>query len=120
MLLACLHFFACSQPADETGKKKGGICIHAVVATPKASNCGPCTGGSPTCDIKYYTYCSNENRAEDCTEYDASCNATMDFKADYNDTIAYYDDKSCETEGYTITCPNPRYKAAAPEHCPPY
>lgn len=109
----------CVQGDDEA-RKKEGICIHGMSVIPKDSNCGTCTAGSPACDTKYYTYCSDEKRPEDCTNHSAVCSTSMSTKADYDDTITYYDGgKRCESSGYTVTCSNPKYKASDAAYCPP-
>ncbi|HNJ66130.1 MAG TPA: hypothetical protein PKW28_09555 [Turneriella sp.] len=119
--LVCLGILpaGCALLEDDA-KKKEGICIHGMSVIPKDNNCGTCTAGSPTCDTKYYTYCSDEKKTEDCTNQSAACSLSMTTKADYDDTITFYDGgKRCDTSGYTVTCSNPKYKASDAAYCPP-
>lgn len=119
LVLIAVVGLSCNLLEDES-KKKAGICIHGMSVVPKASDCTACTGGSPTCDTKYYTYCSDEKKSADCINLSAACSAAMTTKADYDDTITFYDGgKQCDTSGYTVTCSNSKYKAAAAEYCPP-
>lgn len=105
---------------DDDAKKKEGICIHGMLVVPKANDCSACVGGSPACDTKYYTYCSDEKKSDDCINQSAACNVSMATKAEYDDTITFYDDgKRCDTSGYTVTCSNPKYKASDVAYCPP-
>lgn len=117
---ATLLSLGCEATNPEEDNKKAGICIHSLIVTPKANDCTACTAGSPTCDAKAYTYCSDEKKADDCLDHSATCSTAMSTKADYSDTTTFYDGgKKCDTNGYTIPCANPKYKAASAEYCPP-
>lgn len=120
LLVSVMAFLSgCVNEDDEA--KKSGICIHGTTMTPKAAGCAACTGGSPTCDNKYYTYCTDEKKSDDCKNLSATCTTTMSTLGDYDDVITYYDgNKKCNTSGYTLACPgNAKYLVSDLTFCPP-
>ncbi|MFO1469934.1 MAG: hypothetical protein U1F27_02690 [Turneriella sp.] len=125
MRLAALAIFSfvfagCTVQDDEA--KKSGICIHGTSMTPKATDCTTCAAPpAANCDNKYYTYCTNEKKSDNCKNLSAICNTSMTTKGDYDDVITYYDgNKKCDTSGYTLTCPgNSSYFVSDLTFCPP-
>ena len=119
LLIVAAIFSGCVAQDDEA--KKSGICIHGTTMTPKAAGCGTCSAGSPTCDTKYYTYCTDEKKSDDCKNLSAVCTASMTTPGNYDDVITYYDgNKKCSTSGYTLTCPgNSKYLVSDLSFCPP-
>lgn len=105
----------CANEDEEA--KKAGICIHGTTVTTKGANCSACAG---TCATQYYTYCTDEKKADDCKNLSAACSTAAGDK-EYDDVITFYDGgKKCNTNGYTVACSsNPKYFAADAAYCPP-
>lgn len=91
---------------------KPGICIHSTTITQKT---GSCAGGNASQRIA--TYCTDEKKEADCKNLSVGCASTT--LTDYDDTIIWYDNKKCDENAYTSSCPNNlTYKVSNTAFCP--
>jgi hypothetical protein len=93
-------------------KDKEGICVHSTTITTKT---GSCAGSNASQRIA--TYCTDEKKEGDCKNLSVGCASTT--LTEYEDATIYYEDKKCDSSGYTQSCPaNSSYKVSTTAFCP--
>ncbi len=108
--LALLLIAGCNNMKKDDSKPT--VCIHSTTITVKTPTCG---GGNASQRIA--TYCTDESSKDACKNLSVDCTSTS--LTIYDDTIIAYEDKKCESSGYTLTCSNnSKYKVSDTAFCP--
>jgi hypothetical protein len=108
--IAVLFLTGCNNLKKDDSKPT--VCIHSTTITTKTPSCAGTNASQ-----RIATYCTDESSKDACKNLSVDC--TTSSLTIYDDTIITYEDKKCETSGYTLSCTkDPSFKVSDLNFCP--